>query len=626
MKCNTKERSKCRNHRPLSQQIKVNLPSDYPWKVLGWLHDDLATLLNQEDNDRISRIVRSRDLCALNLLEEDWGLQKQSRIPVCDTEHISVSRAKYQLVALLKKFRFQSDRDMRIQAALKKFKAAEETCSEYNSRNFRYLAASRTEDEACIFTYAKSFIKQVIGGVAPTKDIVTLTSRHGPGSNLDTLKGQSNKYFKFENWPYSCTSSALPYARFLIQSDKRWLGALENSYRSRFGIPKHMILNQERFWADVFKIVPGNRITFVPKNAQTERSIAIEPAMNLMLQLGVDGFIRKRLKRFGVDLDSQSKNRIFAYRGSIDQSDDGYVTLDLAAASDSISLKLCELLLPHDWYDYLLKIRSPMGVLDKEIIEYSKISSMGNGFTFALESLIFAAICFAVVKLDQGSVDPKSDYCVFGDDIIVRRRHLPRVVRTLRRSGFNLNQDKSFVEGTVRESCGADWIHGKPVRPIYFDETPQTVMDLFVDINRLKRILELRWGITESKTVNKMTRWIPEQCKQFVGPYSNEDFDTHLHCVHPVGHYQNGLWKYTKLIRRLTPLNGKDFFFRKLMHDLKGGDDPDLFKLKDQKNKWKVNTGGSRFTVVNALAYTVGRSYSVASFWQSDYAEDSFDE
>lgn len=62
--------NKGNNHRPLSKQVKVTLPEDYPWKVLGWLHTDLAAVLTEDQNDLLKQIIRDRDLYSYELLGE----------------------------------------------------------------------------------------------------------------------------------------------------------------------------------------------------------------------------------------------------------------------------------------------------------------------------------------------------------------------------------------------------------------------------------------------------------------------------------------------------------------------------------------------------------------------------
>lgn len=452
-------------------RVGVHLPKTYPWKVLQALVEDLKPFLIQDDIDLITQIMRDRDFSSYQILSDMWGLQNQSMAHLAP---ISQFRARYQIASALKKFQFDTDRNDRIETAKKKFLAAETSCGYYNSKGVNLLLNSGSTS-ASILTYARSFVQKVLNGLRfPSKEVIVDWSRHGPGNNLDTCKGRNNIYYKYENWPYSCTQAALPYARFLIQTDARWRGALENSYRERFNIPKHSLIDQEVFWSKVFKVVEGNRITFVPKNALTERTIAIEPTMNLMLQLGVDGVIRKRLKRWGVDLDSQVKNQRFAYQGSLHPTK--YATIDLAAASDSISLAVCRHILPDDLYNYLLKLRSPKGTMGGQIFQYEKLSSMGNGYTFAIESLIFAALCYATLMHDKGYADTHKDFAVFGDDLIIGHQHITTLFHALKICGFEINREKSFFEGFNRESCGTDWVQGKS--PILLLAHDQVVLDV----------------------------------------------------------------------------------------------------------------------------------------------------
>jgi hypothetical protein len=89
---------------------------------------------------------------------------------------------------------------------------------------------------------------------------------------------------------------------------------------------------------------------------------------------------------------------------------------------------------------------------------YHKFSSMGNGCTFGLESLIFAAAARAV-----GS----RDFCVYGDDIIIETELYEPLVTLLSALGFTTNSEKSFNQGPFRESCGVDAYLGTDITPFY---------------------------------------------------------------------------------------------------------------------------------------------------------------
>jgi len=610
-----KDVNRSKKRRAISMALH-NVPKSYPWDILKSLSLDLTHYLTDEESEKLSKIIRYKDLGSYLNLSQEWGLQC---IDSTDTVLAKV-RAKYLLCSVIKKYQFPTDKTERVARATEIFLAAEGTCKSYNQVNYKSLTDTEDTWSSDILLRARQFLVKLLGSELPGSKALLDTSRHGPGSTIGTTRGDVSMYHKYGNWPYSCTIEAHRYARFAIETDRRWLGALQDSYRMREGIPAHMPLDMKRFWAKVINVVDGNRIAFVPKDAQKERTIAIEPTLNLYLQLGVDGFIRKRLKRFGVDLDSQVKNQELARRGSLVDGEESHVTIDLSAASDSISLKLCELLLPRDWFRYLCDLRSPYGELecegDRTLIKYEKISSMGNGFTFALESALFTALVWAVQKVDGDRFD-RDDVAIYGDDIVIKRRYYFKLVEALRLAGFTTNTDKTFVYGPARESCGADWFQGKPVRPVFVSDLPTTVMELFCDLNRLKRLLSLRFGIgDESTTLGYIRSLVPERALTLIGPYSDEDFDSYIHSSMPRrGMYKNCMYKFRRIVIIPTRRPGKDFLMRKLMHDLRG---KQLLPTKWEK---KLPGSGSRFTVTRRNANTVGYTYSHTDNWCDSYAE-----
>lgn len=591
----------------------LRLPGDYPWKVLNKLLIDLKEFLPSEDWSLASLITRNRDFDAYLLLPEAWALQC---MPPGGTS-LGEFRAKYLISSVLKKFQFDTDRKLRTSVAIEGFYAAERACQEFNLDKHKLLIGSDPFAKS-VLAYAKGFLQRLLGVELPHHEKLLRSARHGPGATLDTKSGRISTYNKFENWPYSCTASASRYARFAIATDQRWMGALLNDYRDKCGIPQHFPINMEAFWTSVIRFVPGNRVTFVPKDSLKERTIAIEPTLNLYLQLGVDGFIRNRLKRYGIDLNDQATNQELARIGSFGWPDynRSYATIDLSAASDSISLKLCEILLPADWYSYLLALRSPSGEMGTDVISYEKISSMGNGYTFVLESAIFAALTYAAIKADGGTVDAKA-FNVYGDDIIVRKKHFASTVKALRLAGFTTNTDKTFSEGHFRESCGSDWFNGRPVRPVFLKKTPSSVMELFLDLNRFRRHFHLRFGIEESETLRLLEKWIPKDFLKFKGPFSDEDFDLYRHVPEPPqGSWRNYLYKYKRLVIRPLPQPGPNFHFRKLMNRL----EPTVQSTGEYPRR-SPSGKGSSFTVVYRNGTTVGTTYSVSCNWRSSYTE-----
>lgn len=230
------------------------------------------------------------------------------------------------------------------------------------------------------------------------------------------------------------------------------------------------------------EVVRGNRFTTVPKDALKERGICIEPSVNVFLQLAVGAKMKERLKSFGIDLvDGQMLHRSWAQRASRDGL---HATLDLSNASDTVAKKLVELLLPTDWFLLLSSLRSPFSRVGKSWYRLEKFSSMGNGFTFELESLIFSAICFAC-----GCGEPGKEFHVFGDDIIVPTKHAADVLSALRYFGFSENARKTFVDGPFRESCGGDFFNGTAVRPHYVKTLPSEPQHWISLANGIRRMV-----------------------------------------------------------------------------------------------------------------------------------------
>lgn len=349
--------------------------------------------------------------------------------------------------------------------ALKRFTAAEVQCHETNMR----IKEARQRGfsprvEAVMFT-ARRKIANLLGAYNTSwMD----QCKWGPGATF-SLKGKdAHLENKIREDQISITATALPYFRHIISDDYAWL-------RSR-GIdaegPVCIIKG--------FNIVDGCRVTTVPKNAKTDRTIAIEPTANQFLQGGIGNYIRKRLSRVGVDLNHQFHNQ----NGARDALRDGLATIDLKAASDTVSREIVYDLLPVDWALVLDDLRSKKFLLGNKWESFEKFSTMGNGFTFELETLIFWGLSSAVLEVEglEGRV------LVYGDDIIIRKEALPLLMDTFADVGFTVNTDKTHVGGMFYESCGKHFFNGVDVTPIYQKEVPDVLEEIYRMANRLRRL------------------------------------------------------------------------------------------------------------------------------------------
>jgi hypothetical protein len=366
--------------------------------------------------------------------------------------------------------------------ALDGWSAAELVCAETNGRIREFLrdgAKGKTfvnRPVEAIISIAQSKIEKVLGP-APNLAALHKGCKWSGGATFDLKRG--SPISKKMTGRISCTESALPYPRMEIESDPQWVEALTGVYPSG----PLSLLKQN------FKIVKGNRFLTVPKNAKTDRCIAAEPSGNSFLQQGVGRYIRKRLRRFGVNLDDQSWNQLLARKAE----KIGLATLDLSAASDTISTDLIFLLLPIEWALHLDRLRSRYSRVRGEWVYLSKFSSMGNAFTFELESLIFWSIVEACLE-DGGECITG----VYGDDIVVPASVAPRVIEVLGWCGFSLNKEKSFTSGPFYESCGKHYFHGYEVTPVYqkkFIDSPDGGNGNFIsEIVRLHNRM-VRWSI-----------------------------------------------------------------------------------------------------------------------------------
>lgn len=233
-------------------------------------------------------------------------------------------------------------------------------------------------------------------------------------------------------------------------------------------------------------IVPGNRFVSVPKDATKNRGIAVEPSINMFYQLALGRIMRRRLRHYGIDLDDgQDLHRRLAEEASRTGM---CATIDLSSASDTICKKLVEFLLPADWFWALNTLRSPTTNIDGRTVHLEKFSSMGNGYTFELETLIFFSISIEACR-DCG-VEPIVGYdiTVFGDDIIVPSECATTVLQRLQMCGFSPNERKTFISGHFRESCGGDFFDGFPVRGHYLEEYPNVPSQWISFANGLRRM------------------------------------------------------------------------------------------------------------------------------------------
>lgn len=228
--------------------------------------------------------------------------------------------------------------------------------------------------------------------------------------------------------------------------------------------------------------VEGAVLFTVPKKTDIDRCACKEPDINMFLQKGVGSHIRRRLRKFGIDLNDQSVNRELARVGSVSNT---LATLDLSSASDTITIECVRALLPVDWFEYLNSIRSQAVWVEGTLVRTEMFSSMGNGFTFELESLIF----WALMKTTLYLLHTPGIVSVYGDDIVIPSEIYDDACFVLKEFGFSTNTSKSFATGPFRESCGGHYYAGVDITPFYLKREAATLTDLIRVANQLRRWL-----------------------------------------------------------------------------------------------------------------------------------------
>ncbi|DAD52465.1 RNA-directed RNA polymerase [ssRNA phage SRR5466728_3] len=330
----------------------------------------------------------------------------------------------------------------------------------------RHWRHSRDVDR--ILLYAKRKIASILGPFKFSKVLPHCEWGSGATSSLNRRSASLDK--KILERRLSVTQRCVRYARAYMEHDIHWMAA-------RLGTE---VLGPVSPLSGEFLIVEDGRFTTVPKTVKTLRPIEIQPTLNLFFQKGVGMYIRRQLQKNGINLDDQSRNQVLAALAFAN----GYSTIDLANASDTVTRELVRHLLPEEWYDYLNDIRTHSICVDGSSRKLERFSAMGNGFTFELESLIFYAIASAV-RDDLGAYD--AVVSVYGDDIIVSRNIAEKLVSYLDSLGFTVNKDKTFIDGSFYESCGKHYFNGVDVTPIYQKEAILQKIDGRVDNPALVR-------------------------------------------------------------------------------------------------------------------------------------------
>lgn len=421
-------------------------------------------------------------------------------------------------------------------AAQQAWEAAERQCFQTNRRLYEELDSGHYESEKFFRRVRGHFYKLV--GKAPTD----LEGRFGPGSVFE----KAGRYVSIPDKIASTPTLTAGASSFVYLHRKTAWSRLGNLFHvapsdlsdliylshSRRETP---ILLQTARESD-YETVKGNRWDSVPKNCLTDRSIGIEPGLNVYYQLGIGREMRRNLQRQGLLLvpnkqvgvfsepddvsESQAIHRNLARKGSVDGS---VATIDAKQASDTLAIALVERACGDAWFKLLCELRSPFTQMQGKWVKLEKFSSMGNGFTFELETAIFAAIALTVAESMGIDLQVGENFSVYGDDIIVPTEMASAMVTAMKYCGIEVNSSKTFLEGPFRESCGGDFFNGYPVRGLYLKAIPSSPGDWIVFYNLTQAMAQYT---SVGRALHMIRDRIPSSLRNY-GPSSLGDVVLH---------------------------------------------------------------------------------------------------
>lgn len=437
--------------------------------------------------------------------------------PSSDGRARNLFAIRYLAQEIMSKFDDGSPDPQKMKTAMDRFLLAEHRCAIANSRfawdgvNFPIWANPRKRtpymcpetgemfslDCLRAVRYARDYLSRI---VKYNPDLIrdhVYFAGHGPGASTRHTRKDATQAGKWSG-SLHITEGAMDFAREFLE--------LNPGYQAAGGS---------------FSIFPVNILATVPKNWKTYRMIAKEADGNMLYQKCIAVAIRRVLLDEGIDLSDQSRNRSLAASGVAR----GNATWDGSMASDTVAINPVSFLFPRPLYDHLMKARAPTGVmLEKGTTPlyihdgkggfklqngteffYQKLSSMGNGATFEVETLLFLGLAKACCHV-TGCSD--TDVSVYGDDVVIPCEAYPLFREVVNFCGFVTNDEKSFSEGPFRESCGGHYLGDTDVTPFYVREEVNYLDRLFLLHNNTWRWFNRNPGICEPGQVRVLLAWI----------------------------------------------------------------------------------------------------------------------
>lgn len=328
-----------------------------------------------------------------------------------------------------------------------------------------------------------------------------------PGETYHSTSGEVSILAKlFDKRHWTVTANCLDDSCVFIYNNvsfkraaKQHIGALTRKERRSlyqrfkhtadvgFHIFRHLLIDR------VLTIVDGARASSVPKSNDKRRFINIEAMFAVILQRCVAhevlvhlAMINNDLANTGVkfpeDITGVFKHEVSAqkFHGML-IADNRFSTIDFSNASDSVTLAAVGSMFPKHVSDILFRLRSHYVVIDGEFHAPHKLSSMGNGFTFEIMTLLLYAIGRSMTH----------EVRVYGDDVIIPNEFANRFLGACELIEFRINKAKSFINSFFRESCGYFYSdHIKDYITSFDFGQINNLSDVIITCNKLTVVIE----------------------------------------------------------------------------------------------------------------------------------------
>lgn len=375
--------------------------------------------------------------------------------------------------------------------------------SELSSITWKGLS---NRDRANTYEAAREF-NRIVGSLGRFVHIMSEQAPTlGPGETFVSKEGDVSSFSKLNDiWGWTVSTECAPYAALIIAQNRGFrqillekffkrnkykvdrgntrrvtLDPLFKGYSKRVGYFATRVLHEFFYQHTERLIVRGARASSVYKNRVERRGINVEPFWDVILEKMVGDTFRHLLKEEGIDLN----HRQLIHRHLI--QDDNLSTIDFKKASDSILVWLVNKLAGHDLFAFLQLFRAQMVLIpgyDQLPARWflpNKFSSMGNGLTFELLTLVILSFARSVDKTAS----------VYGDDLICRTDCAEEICSRLRAVGFNTNPKKTFIAKPLRESCGGYFLQDYGYIRCYDIKWCHNVADVINTVNKLSRIVD----------------------------------------------------------------------------------------------------------------------------------------